>query len=505
MSHCISPVSVHTDGREGISAEGEKTDIAAAVDKGQGIPGEVPKGDDEGNQLGERRPHVGKRPYTPTKAEVEEHNPLHVHYRSWCPHCVAGRSISKQHRRQNAYEEALGVIVSIDYAFKVAEEVEEETAPILIAYDHKTQAIWAIEVDHKGVDAGIGAAWLVERLQVAGYGGTKITIRSDQEVSIKALKMTIATMREAETALIESPVRESKSNGNVERAVRNWRDQYRTMRHYVEHRMKTKIANGSPLSTWLVAWAADVINKFRVRDNGRTAFELMTQHRCKHLVVGFAERVHFQHTLVDKNQYKKDVGMFLGMNDRCNSFLIGMSEGIYASPHVMKFSEDQAYDPTLIDDINVRFYDYLKGGVNAPPAVIASRAAILHPNPDVAPTPVAGGDYVPRRARITKEDLIKHGYTPGCPGCVAAQLPERSRGFRNHSEACRQRMSDLIPEERQQKAKDRLDNRTAEPGEPEVTKSDTATPAAAVIDMKESSTGAQGSGLTDAERETGRD
>ena len=65
---------------------------------------------------------------------------------------------------------------------------------------------------------------MVERLQVAGYGGTKITIRSDQEVSIKALKMTIATMREAETALIESPVRESKSNGNVEKAVRNWRD-----------------------------------------------------------------------------------------------------------------------------------------------------------------------------------------------------------------------------------------------------------------------------------------
>ena len=53
--------------------------------------------------------------------------------------------------------------------------------------------------------------------------------------------------------------------------------------------MKTKIANESPLSTWLVTWAADVINIFRVQDNGRTAFELMTQQKCKHDIVGFAE------------------------------------------------------------------------------------------------------------------------------------------------------------------------------------------------------------------------
>jgi len=141
---------------------------------------------------------------------VEEHNPLHVHYRTWCPHWVAGRAISRQHRRQAAYEEHLGVIVSIDYAFKAADEKEAETAAIMIAYEHKTKAIWALEVDHKGVDAGTGADWLVERLQVAGYGGTKITSKSDQEASIKAVRVAIATKRDAETSLIESPVTESK-------------------------------------------------------------------------------------------------------------------------------------------------------------------------------------------------------------------------------------------------------------------------------------------------------
>ena len=71
----------------------------------------------------------------PTKAEVEEHNRTHAEYRSWCPHCVAGKSISAQHCRRDPNEEKLGVTISIDYAFRTAEEAEEDLAPILVAYD----------------------------------------------------------------------------------------------------------------------------------------------------------------------------------------------------------------------------------------------------------------------------------------------------------------------------------------------------------------------------------
>ena len=58
----------------------------------------------------------------------------------------------------------MGSILSVDYAFMIAEEVDEKTAPILIAYEHKTGSIWAIEVDHKGVDAGTASDWIVDRL-----------------------------------------------------------------------------------------------------------------------------------------------------------------------------------------------------------------------------------------------------------------------------------------------------------------------------------------------------
>ena len=128
-------------------------------DKGMPMKGNAVESEDtigsEDGQLGERRPKVGRRPDTPTKVEMEEHMCLHVHYRSWCPHCVAGRSISRQHRRKDAQEESLGRVISIDYAFKIAEEVEADAAPVLVAFDHTTKAIWALEVDSKGEEGGV--------------------------------------------------------------------------------------------------------------------------------------------------------------------------------------------------------------------------------------------------------------------------------------------------------------------------------------------------------------
>ena len=40
---------------------------------------------------------------------------------------------------------------------------------------------------------------------------------------------------------------------------------------------------------WLAQWAGDVVQKYHVRNDGRTAYEDMTKHRSKHLVVGFGE------------------------------------------------------------------------------------------------------------------------------------------------------------------------------------------------------------------------
>ena len=251
---------------------------------------------DGAEDFGVRRPRICKRPMAPTKIEVEEHNRTHAEYRSWCPDCVAGKSVSMHHRRRDPSEERLGVTISIDYAFRTAEEAEEDLAPVLVVYDNNYESIWAMEVDAKGVEAGVGIEWLVEKLDMSGYHGTKITLKSDNEPSILAFKNAVAVRRSGETAMLESPVRESKANGQVERAIRTWRDQYRTLRHYTERRMRSKISKESALNSWLISWASEVLNRFKVHSNGRTSFEMTSGHRCKHKVVAFGEKVHFQHT-----------------------------------------------------------------------------------------------------------------------------------------------------------------------------------------------------------------
>ena len=45
--------------------------------------------------------------------------------------------------------------------------------------------------------------------------------------------------------------------------------------------------------------------------------------------------------------------------------MAGTSDGIYACPHIMEFLDDQAYDPSLIEDIKDKFYHCMKGGVRA--------------------------------------------------------------------------------------------------------------------------------------------
>ena len=114
-----------------------------------------------------------------------------------------------------------------------------------------------------------------------------------------------------------------------------------------------KIPGGCALSKWLVTWAAEVINKYRLKDCGRTSYELMTQHKCKSISIGIGEKVMFQHPLVGKGDYRKAVGIFLGISDRSQLYLVGNKDGLFASPNVAPLTDDEAYDPELAREKNV--------------------------------------------------------------------------------------------------------------------------------------------------------
>ena len=276
------------------NAENESEDKSMTEDKEKPVeapieekewPADVPLPPDDPD--GEyRRPRVGRRPVAPTKADLDEHLPLHLHYRSWCKHCVAGKARLAQHTTAAAGDEKLDVTWNADYAFMVSEEIEEGMQPTLVMYDDDKKSFWAIGVSQKGVTQPM-IQYCVTTMEQSGYQGEKLTFKTDQEPSIVALKRAVSVARKGETVPIESPVRASKSNGDMENAVKIWQEQLRTIKHFTESMLGKRIEVDSVLISWLIPFCADIINKFRVGKDGRTAYERITEHKCKHFVIGF--------------------------------------------------------------------------------------------------------------------------------------------------------------------------------------------------------------------------
>ena len=171
----------------------------------------------------------------PTKAEIDAHYPMHAEFRDWCRYCVEGKGVSRHHEKGKE-EEAIGITVSVDYCFWTPEEFEEEMDAILVGYDSETMGLWTMAVDAKGPTPS-STEWLSNKIEEAGYNGVSITLKSDQEESIKALKKAVSIKRTSTTAMIETPVRVSKAHGKIERAIRTFQSQFRTLRCQLEDRI----------------------------------------------------------------------------------------------------------------------------------------------------------------------------------------------------------------------------------------------------------------------------
>ena len=332
---------------------------------------------------GARAPRIASQPYVPTKAEIEAHFPLHAEYRNWCRFCVEGKGTSRQHRSGDTGE-SLGVTISLDYCFMVPEESEEGMDAILVAYDDKKMGLWAMAVESKGPTES-SVKWMSKKIEDSGYNGVPITLKSDQGADIMQLKKAVSIKRESETSMVESPVRVSKANGQVERAIRTWQAQFRTLRVQLEDRLKTKLRKGSSLMSWLINFTGDVLCRYKVHGNGRTNYEMVTGHRFKQQVCGFAEKVHFKVT-VDKSQRSKmetdwGIGYYLGSSGRTLEHFIGTEHGILRVDTFKRMTDDLAYDPACIEIVKTGYREFVIDGSSSKlPTVRSSDPLPRNPN-----------------------------------------------------------------------------------------------------------------------------
>ena len=143
------------------------------------------------------RPRRIPTPLLPSQDEIDEHNVLgHSQYRSWCPHCVAGRGVGQRHVAVQEEPGALPSILShygymngkgIGTESEVSEAtgaVEENNLPILIIKDKRSKTIGASFVPAKGADT-FAVKFFASFLQRMGHG--KVLNKSDGEPSLVAL------------------------------------------------------------------------------------------------------------------------------------------------------------------------------------------------------------------------------------------------------------------------------------------------------------------------------
>ena len=202
------------------------------------------------------------------------------------------------------------------------------------------------------------------------------------------------------------------------------------------------------------------MNNFRIGTDGRTAYERITEHKCKHAMIGFGESVDFilenDKGAVHKADSRVQHGIFLGYVWRSTEYLVGTRNGIYKCRTVRRRAEDISYDPECVEYLQTSYYDYVMKGAK-------STVGVSFPGPgktgETSDIPIRAREAVPRRVYVRSSDYDKHGFTMGCKGCTWFQNRLGTRP--PHSDACRERLEKLIaddPEDnRAQKAKERLD------------------------------------------------
>ena len=121
----------------------------------------------------------------PSQQEIEDHNVNHLPFRSWCKHCIRGKSKAHAHRVNDSRISDVP-IVSIDYMFmhKRQKGEEEKGMPHLVMKDRQSKTIKACTVPAKGVN-DYAVRRLVKSIGELGY--KKIILKSDQEPAMNQL------------------------------------------------------------------------------------------------------------------------------------------------------------------------------------------------------------------------------------------------------------------------------------------------------------------------------
>ena len=167
--------------------------------------------------------------------------------------------------------------------------------PHLVVFDHRHGRVWAHRVPQKGV---LGKAeWVPRRIiqDLANNGVQDVTlhVKFDQEPAMLNVQIALQDFQPNRIIPINSPVGQSECNGRIENAIRRAQEKVRALRHQLENGIKCKVPGEAQIMSWLVRWAAELLSKYVVGDDGRTPYERIHKEDCVTPLVPFGEMVFY--------------------------------------------------------------------------------------------------------------------------------------------------------------------------------------------------------------------
>ena len=122
------------------------------------------------------------------------------------------------------------------------------------------------------------------------------------------------------------------ANGRVERVVREVKRQCRTLRMSAERKTSVRISDDSPLLSWLLRFAAQVMNKNEDRQRREKTFEMRRiGRRWRKPMAQFGEKVWFRiigEDGVSSFASRMTQGIFVGHHDRTGAVLCITNNGV---------------------------------------------------------------------------------------------------------------------------------------------------------------------------------
>ena len=240
-----------------------------------------------------------------------------------------------------------------------------------------------------------------------------------------------------------APEGDHMAKGRVEMSVREVKRRCRTLRISAEQNTSVRIANDSPLLSWLPRFAAQVMNKIRIGKDGKTSEMRRTGRRWRKPMAQFGEQVWLRkigEDGVSSFASRMTQGIFVGHHGRTRAVVCITKNGVVRGKSWTRQTLSDPWESKNWEGLCATVWQMVAPELKLTKKVTADKEGTGPPLPKFVVERAPEDE--PRRFYVWSTDIEAHGHTGGCPRRAA--LASHGKATKPHNDECRERIRTII-------------------------------------------------------------